>query len=110
MTSAIQQIVDNAPQAPQPNKDKPTPIGRLAVAEVDKAMVECEKIIKTHSDTVKTKLAMNAAIPTNILRELSRANAQKAKLVMRRISLLIESGDQGALELIDKLVKLKITK
>lgn len=110
MTDAIQQIVDNAPQTPQYEKEKPTPIGRLAFAEVDKAMAECEKIVKSHSDTVKAKLAVNAAIPTNILRELSRANAQKAKLVMRRISLLIESGDQGAIDLIDKLVKLKISK
>ncbi|MRW83727.1 hypothetical protein GJ698_06420 [Pseudoduganella sp. FT26W] len=110
MTDAIQQIVDNAPQTQQPEKAKPTPIGRLAFAEVDKALSECEKTIKTHSDTVKSKLAVNAAIPGNVLRELSRANAQKAKLVMRRIGLLMESGDQAALDMIDKLVKLKIAK
>ncbi len=110
MTDAIQQIVDTAPQSKPEDKAKPTPIGRLAFAEVDKALGECEKTIKTHSDTVKGKLAVNAAIPGNVLRELSSANAQKAKLVMRRIGLLMESGDQAALDVIDKLVKLKIAK
>lgn len=110
MTDSIQQIVDNAPQTQPQEKVKQTPIGRLAFAEVDKGLSECEKTIKAHSDTVKGKLAVNAAIPGNVLRELSRANAQKAKLVMRRIGLLMESGDQAALDMIDKLVKLKIAK
>lgn len=96
--------------APKESENKPTPIGRLPIAEVDAALSDCEKIIKSHSDTVKAKLAGNAAIPANVLRELSRANAQKAKLIMRRITLLIESGDSAAMELVDKLVKLKAPK
>lgn len=110
MTDAIQQIVDSAPPRNQSQETKPTPIGRLAILDVDKALAECEKTIKTHSDTVKAKLVVNAAIPGNVLRELSRANATKAKLVMRRISLVIESGDHAGMELIDKLVKLKVAK
>jgi hypothetical protein len=109
MTDAIQQIVDNAATAPQ-QESKPTPIGRLAFSEVDKALADCEKTIKTHSDTVKAKLAGNAAIPGNILRELSRANAQKSKLVMRRIALLLEVGDQAAIDLVEKLMKVKPAK
>ena len=109
MSDAIQNIVDNA-TTNTPKENKPTPIGRLAFTEVDKALAECEKTIKNHSDTVKAKLAGNAAIPGNVLRELSRANAQKAKLVMRRISLLLESCDQAALELVEKLMKIKPTK
>jgi hypothetical protein len=108
MTDAIQQIVDQAPVANA--EPKPTPIGRLALTEVDKGLSECEKTIKVHSDMVKAKLAVNAAIPGNVLRELSRANAQKAKLVMRRISLLLESGDQAAVELVEKLMKIKPAK
>ena len=109
MTDAIQQIVDTAATTDQ-QAHKPTPIGRLAIIEVDKALAECEKTVKAHSETVKAKLAANAAIPSNVLRELSRANAMKAKLVMRRIALLVESGDHAALELIDKLIKLKPAK
>lgn len=109
MTDAIQQIVDTATTLDQ-QPHKPTSIGRLAIVEVDKALAECEKTIKTHSETVKAKLATNAAIPGNVLRELSRANGIKAKLVMRRIALLVEAGDHAALDLIDKLIKLKPAK
>lgn len=80
MTDAIQQIVDTATTTDQ-QAHKPTPIGRLAIIEVDKALAECEKTVKTHLETVKAKLASNAAIPGNVLRELSHANAMKAKLV-----------------------------
>src|SRR5450759_2576227 len=70
-------------------KVKPTPIGRLTLAEVDTALADCEKSIKSCSDAVKAKLNANAAIPTKVLQELSRTNVHRAKLVMRRITLLI---------------------
>lgn len=92
-------------------KPKPTPIGRLAtLTEVDTALADCEKTIKVCSDTVKAKLNGNAAIPTNVLRDLSRANAHKGKLMMRRITLLIDGGDAAVMELLDKLMKVKPAK
>lgn len=99
------------PAEPQkPAKQKGSPISQLSLLQTDAALADCDKMVKTHSESVKAKLASNAAIPGNILRELSRANAQRSRLVQRRITLLIESGDGPALELIDKLLKLKVTK
>jgi len=94
----------------KPAKPKGTPIGRLSLPQVDASLTECDKTIKSHSETVKAKLASNAAIPTPVLRELSRANAQKARLVHRRISILIEAGDTAAMELVEKLLKVKLAK
>jgi hypothetical protein len=91
-------------------KPKPTPIGRLSLSEVDVALLDCEKSIKLCSDTVKAKLNGNAAIPTKVLQELSRTNGHRGKLMMRRISLLIEGGDAAVMELLDKLMKVKPAK
>jgi hypothetical protein len=98
------------PKAPKQAGDKPMPIGRMALTEVDVALADCEKTIKAHSDTVKAKLTNNASIPSNVLRELSRANAQKGRLMMRRIALLIEAGDAAVMDLLDKLMKVKPAK
>jgi hypothetical protein len=96
------------PQKQQKTKPpRGTPIGRLGLGEVDAALAECERVIKVHSDTVKTKLSASAAIPPAALRELSRANSQRARLVMRRIGLLVESGDGAAVDLIEKLMKVR---
>src|SRR5437016_1005988 len=76
------------PKIPKQTDDKPTPIGRLTLHEVDLALAGCERTVKAHSDTVKAKLTNNASIPSNVLRELSRANAEKGRLMTRRIALL----------------------
>ncbi|MEI7515551.1 MAG: hypothetical protein WCK81_09175 [Betaproteobacteria bacterium] len=86
---------------------KTTPIGRLTLPEVDSALAACEKTVKAHIETVKAKLASNSSIPANVLRELSRGNSQKTRLMMRRIALLIETGDVAVMDLIDKLCKIK---
>ena len=105
-----EQTIAKTPKAPKQATDKPTPIGRLLLPEVDLALNECEKIIKAHTDIVKAKLSSNASFPTNVLRELSRANAQKGRLMVRRIALLIESGDSAAMEIFEKLMKVKPAK
>jgi len=101
-----EQAPTKTPKAPKQATDK-TPIGRLTLQEVDATLADCEKIIKSHSDTVKAKLAVNASIPSSVLRELSRANAEKGRLMMRRIALLIEYVDAAAQDLLDKLMKVK---
>lgn len=90
--------------------EKPTPIGRMSISEVDAALADCDKTIKTCSELVKAKLASNAALSTSVLRELSKANAHKSKLMMRRITLLIDSGEASVMELLDKLMKVKLSK
>jgi hypothetical protein len=104
---------ENTPEVQKPTKPakpKSTPIGRLTLPQVDAALADCDRTVKSHSDTVKAKLSSNAAIPTNVLRELSRANALKSRLVMRRIALLVEAGDSVAMDLLDKLMKVKPAK
>lgn len=98
---------DTTPKSQKEATEKATPIGRMTIAEVDIALADCDKTIKTCSDQVKAKLAANASLPTNVLRDLSKANAHKGKLMMRRILLLIESGEASAMELLDKLMKVK---
>jgi len=110
MTDTAQANADKNSKSSKQVDNRPTPIARLPIAQVDTALIDCEKTIKSHSDIVKVKLTNNTAIPTDVLRELSRANAQKAKLTMRRISILIEIGDTSALELIEKLMKIKPAK
>ena len=91
-------------------KPKPTQIGRMTISEIDTALADCEKSIKSCSDAVKAKLNTNAAIPVQVLQELSKTNAQRAKLMMRRITLLIDGGDAAVMELLDKLMKVKPAK
>ena len=98
------------PKATKPSEPKPTPIGRMTIGEVDAALADCDKTIKTCSDLVKAKLASNAALSTSVLRDLSKANAHKGKLMMRRITLLIDSGEASVMELLDKLMRVKLPK
>ena len=86
------------------------PIGRMTIGEVDAALADCDKTIKTCSELVKAKLASNAALSTSVLRDLSKANAHKGKLMMRRITLLIDSGEASVMELLDKLMRVKLPK
>lgn len=85
-------------------------IRTLTLSEVDGALAVYDKSIRMNTELVKSKLAAGGAIPSEVLRDLSVANKQKARLTMRRIALLIETGDAGVMELIDKLCKFKPTK
>jgi hypothetical protein len=86
------------------------PIRTLSLTEVDGALAVYDKTIRMNTELVKSKLTSGGTIPTDVLRALTFANRQKARLTMRRISLLIETGEAGVMELIDKLCKLKPTK
>lgn len=104
-------MTEDTSQKPQKEAtEKATPIGRMTIGEVDAALADCDKTIKTCSDLVKAKLASNAALSTSVLRDLSKANAHKGKLMMRRITLLIDSGEASVMELLDKLMKVKLPK
>lgn len=85
-------------------------IRTLTLSEVDGALAVYDKTIRMNTELVKSKLSAGGAFPSGVLRDLSVANKQKARLTMRRIALLIESGDAAVMELIDKLCKLKPTK
>lgn len=85
-------------------------IRTYSFSEVDEGLTSCEKLIKSHTETVKAKLNGSSSIPSDVLRELSKANNQKSQLTMRRIALLIETGDAAVMDLVDKLCKLKPAK
>lgn len=82
----------------------------LSLTEVDGALAVYDKTIRMNTELVKTKLTSGGAIPSDVLRDLSVANKQKARLTMRRIALLIETGDTAVMDLIDKLCKIKPAK
>jgi hypothetical protein len=85
-------------------------IRTLSLTEVDGALAVYDKTIRMSTELVKTKLTSGGAIPSDVLRDLSIANKQKARLTMRRIALLIETGDATVMELIDKICKVKPSK
>ena len=77
---------------------------------LDGALAVYDKTIRMNTELVKTKLTSGGAIPSDVLRDLSVANKQKARLTMRRIALLIETGNAAVMDLIDKLRKIKPVK
>ncbi|TXI91727.1 MAG: hypothetical protein E6Q34_07045 [Burkholderiaceae bacterium] len=85
-------------------------IRTLSLTEVDGALAVYDKTIRMNTELVKTKLTSGGAIPSDVLRDLSIANKQKARLTIRRIALLIETGDAGVMDLIDKLCKITTAK
>ena len=64
---------DTSQKSQKEATEKATPIGRMTISEVDTALTDCDKTIKTCSDLVKAKLATNASLPTSVLRDLSKA-------------------------------------
>jgi hypothetical protein len=100
-------------QAAQPKtrrKSNEKSIRTLSLTEVDGALAVYDKTIRMSTELVKTKLTSGGAIPSDVLRDLSVANKQKARLTMRRIALLIETGDTAVMDLIEKLCKIKPAK
>lgn len=100
-------------QATRPKTSRKTnekSIRTLSLTEVDGALAVFDKTIRMNTELVKTKLTSGGAIPSDVLRDLSVANKQKARLTMRRIALLIETGDTAVMDLIDKLCKIKPAK
>lgn len=85
-------------------------IRSLSLQEVDIALNGYDKTIRMNTESIKSKLSTGATIPPEVLRELAIANKQKNRLILRRINLLLESGDSNVIDLIDKFCKLKPSK
>ena len=99
-----------AAQSKTRRKSNEKSIRTLSLTEVDGALTVYDKTIRMNTELVKAKLTSGGTIPSDVLRDLSVANKQKARLTMRRIALLIETGDTAAMDLIDKLCKIKPVK
>lgn len=102
--------VEQTTQPKTSRKSNQKSIRTLSLTEVDGALAVYDKTIRMSTELVKTKLTSGGAIPSDVLRDLSIANKQKARLTMRRIALLIETGDSAVMDLIDKLCKIKPSK
>jgi hypothetical protein len=105
--------IQTTEQASQPKtrlKSNEKSVRTLSLTEVDGALAVYDKTIRMNTELVKSKLTSGGTIPSDVLRDLSVANKQKTRLTMRRIALLIETGDAGVMELIDKLCKVKQAK
>jgi predicted HTH domain antitoxin len=92
------------------NRSDEKSIRSLTLSEVDGALAVYDKTIRMNTELVKTKLSAGGHLPSDVLRDLSIANKQKSRLTMRRIALLIETGDAAVMELVEKLCKLKPVK
>ncbi len=108
--TATNNSVDQTTQPKTRRKSNEKSIRTLSLTEVDGALAVYDKTIRMSTELVKTKLTSGGAIPSDVLRDLSIANKQKARLTMRRIALLIETGDSAVMDLIDKLCKIKPAK
>lgn len=104
------QTTEQASQPKTRRKSNEKSVRTLSLTEVDGALAVYDKTIRMNTELVKTKLTSGGAIPSDVLRELSIANKQKVRLTMRRIALLIETGDTSVMDLIDKLCKIKPVK
>ena len=112
-TESINATNTPAEQTPKPKTRRQSTqksLRTLSLTEVDGALAVYDKTIRMNTELVKTKLTSGGAIPSEVLRDLSVANKQKARLTMRRIALLIETGDTAVMDLIDKLYKVKPVK
>jgi hypothetical protein len=98
--------VNNQDLKSKSENDRIPSVGGLSLPELDLAIVECEKDIKKHSEIVKLMLSTSSRISPSALRELSKARTRKFRLTLRRITLLIESGDTTAAGLIDRLLQI----
>ena len=108
--SIITKPTEHAAQPKTRRKSNEKSIRTLSLTEVDGALAVFDKTIRMNTELVKTKLTSGGSIPLDVLRDLSVANKQKARLTMRRIALLIETGDTAVMDLIDKLCKIKPVK
>ena len=104
------QSTESAIQPKTRRKSNEKSVRTFSLTEVDGALAVYDKTIRMNTELVKTKLTSGGAIPSDVLRELSIANKQKSRLTMRRIALLIETGDTAVMDLIDKLCKIKPVK
>jgi len=88
--------------APAP---KIIPITKMNLDQVDAALANCQGTLREQSEIITTELARGGlSIPASKLKALRQINSQKAKLMMRRFALLLQSNDPKIKELIDQIL------
>jgi hypothetical protein len=85
-----------------------TTLSRMNIDEVDATLRQCDVSLKEVSSAIKELLEKGVqSIPADKLKQLRQINARKAKLIVRRITLLSQSADTGVKELLDQLLAIK---
>ena len=85
------------------------PIGKMTIAEVDAEFAKAEATTKRLNESVKVAFEANQPVNVDDLRQLQRLGQRRTKLMLRRIALVIANPSSQATDLLDKLMKVKIT-
>ncbi len=85
------------------------PIGKMSIAEVDAEFAKAEATTKRLNESVKAAFEANQPVNVDDLRQLQRLGQRRTKLMQRRIALVIANPSSQATDLLDKLMKVKIT-
>ena len=85
------------------------PIGKMTIAEVDAEFAKAEATTKSLNESVKAAFEANQPVSVDDLRQLQRLGQRRTKLMLRRVALVIANPSSQATDLLDKLMKVKIT-
>lgn len=85
------------------------PIGKMTIAEVDAEFAKAEATTKRLNESVKAAFEANQPVNVDDLRQLQRLGQRRTKLMLRRVALVIANPSSQATDLLDKLMKVKVT-
>lgn len=85
------------------------PIGKISIAEVDTEFAKAEASIKRLNESVKAAFESNQQVNVDDLRQLQRMGQRRTKLMLRRIALIVANPSSQANDLLDKLMKVKVS-
>lgn len=93
----------------EPKQQDQQPIGKMTIAEVDAEFAKAEATTKRLNESVKAAFEANQPVNVDDLRQLQRLGQRRTKLMLRRVALVIANPSSQAADLLDKLMKVKIT-
>jgi hypothetical protein len=82
-------------------------ISKMTIGEVDAEFSKLEATTKKLNESVKAALGANQPVAVDDLRQLQKLTQRRAKLIIRRVSLLAGSTSGPVMDLLDKLMKVK---
>jgi hypothetical protein len=80
----------------------------MSIAEVDAEFTKAEATTKRLNESVKAAFEANQPVNVDDLRQLQRLGQRRTKLMLRRVALVIANPSSQAIDLLDKLMKVKI--
>lgn len=98
----------NAAGEQQGQEEGVVSIGKMTLAQVDGEFAKVEATAKRLNESVKAALAANQPVGVDDLRQLQKLTQRRTKLIVRRVALLVNSPAGPVMELLDKLMKVKV--